>query len=39
MKTPLIVVIATLLLSACSGGGGHARYVPNPTPHKVVMVR
>ena len=40
MKTPLILVIVALLLSACgSGGRGHVRYIPNPTPHKVVMTR
>jgi predicted small secreted protein len=40
MKTPLILVIVALLLTACGGGGGgHGRYIPNPTPHKVVMIR
>ena len=39
MRTSLILVIVTLLLTACSGGGGHVRYFPSPTPHKVVMIR
>jgi hypothetical protein len=40
MKTPAILVIVALLLTACSsGGGGHVRYIPSPTPHKVVMIR
>jgi hypothetical protein len=40
MKTPRILVIVVLFLTACgSGGGGHVRYVPSPTPHKVVMMR
>ena len=40
MKTLLILVIMAPLLTACgSGGGGHVRYIPNPTPHKVVMIR
>jgi hypothetical protein len=40
MKTPRILLIAALLLAACgSGGGGHVRYIPSPTPHKVVMMR
>ena len=37
MRTPVILVIVALLLTACSsGGGGHVRYIPSPTPHKVV---
>src|SRR5580704_963528 len=40
MKAPLILLIMALLLTACgSGGGGHVRYIPSPTPHKVVMIR
>jgi hypothetical protein len=40
MKTPMILVIIALLLTACgSGGGGHVRHIPSPTPHKVVMIR
>jgi hypothetical protein len=40
MKTPLVLVVVALLLTACgSGGGGHVRYVASPTPHKVVMIR
>ena len=42
MKTPriLVLVIVTLFLTACSSGGDvHVRYIPSPTPHKVVMIR
>jgi hypothetical protein len=39
MKTPLILVIMALLLTACGPGGGHVHYIPSPTPHKVVMIR
>jgi hypothetical protein len=40
MKAPLILVIMALLLTACgSEGGGHIRYIPSPTPHKMVMIR
>jgi len=36
----LVVVLLTLILTACSSGGQvHVHYVPSPTPHKVVMVR
>jgi hypothetical protein len=40
MKARRILVIMAFVLAACgSGGGGHGRYVPSPTPHKVVMMR
>lgn len=40
MKATLILVIVSLVLSACSTGGMvHVHYVPSPTPHKVVMIR
>jgi hypothetical protein len=40
MKTALILVIVTLLLTACSTGGVvHVHHIPSPTPHKVAMIR
>ena len=40
MKTPLILVIVTLLSASCSSGGDvHVHHFPSPTPHKVVMIR
>ena len=40
MKSPLILVMVTLLLTSCSSGGKvHVHYIPSPTPHKVVMIR
>jgi len=40
MKATLVLIVVSLLLSACGTGGVvHVHYVPSPTPHKVVMMR
>lgn len=40
IKPPLILIILTLVLTACSSGGPvHVHHIPSPTPHKVVMTR
>jgi len=39
MRTPLVAVVLTLVLTTCSSGGQvHIRQVPSPTPHKIVMI-